>query len=194
MRDPRMDGVARPTAMFEPVGIIIMTKFVRLAALAAAAVTLVATPAVAAPVGADPKANARVRILKPLTLTATRNLDFGTIVVGTVVGTQTVALSQAGVLSGCNTNGLTCSGTVASAQYNVRGTNNAQVNIFAVASNLTNAASDVLVFTPDAPANITLTSSGAPGDNFTVGGSIDLVTATPEGLYVGDIEVTVDYN
>jgi ABC-type amino acid transport substrate-binding protein len=168
-----------------------MIKFARMAALAAAA-TLVAAPALAAPVsvtGAKPTASAR--ILKPLTLTRVRDLDFGTIVVGTVAGTQTVSVSQGGVLSGC-INGLTCSGTVQSARYNVTGTNNQTVTITAVASNLTSGA-NTLVFTPDAPANVLLTSSGAPGNNFDVGGSIDLVTTTPEGLYSGDIEVTVDY-
>lgn len=172
-----------------------MTKFTRLAALAAVA-TLVATPAVAAPVSASPKAKAQARILRPLTLTATRDLDFGTIVVGAIPGTQTVSVSQAGALT-CGASGLTCSGTVQSAQYNVTGTNNMQVNISAVASNLTNTtsgASETLVFTPSAPASVTLTNSGAPGSNFTVGGSIQIATTTVDGLYRGDIEVTVDYN
>ena len=75
-----------------------MTKFVRLAALAAAA-TLVATPAVAAPVAASPKAKATAKIVKPLTLVAQRDLDFGTIVVGLAVGgTRTITVSAAGVL------------------------------------------------------------------------------------------------
>ena len=42
-----------------------MTKFVRLAALAAVA-TIVATPALAAPVSASPTASANVKILKAL--------------------------------------------------------------------------------------------------------------------------------
>jgi hypothetical protein len=176
-------------------GIKIMTKFIRLAALAAVA-TFVATPAFAAPVSASPKAKAQARILRPLTLTATRDLDFGTIVVGAIPGTQTVSVSQAGALT-CGASGLTCSGTVQSAQYNVTGTNNMTVNISAVASNLTNTtsgASETLVFTPSAPASVLLTNSGAPGNNFTVGGSIQIATTTVDGLYRGDIEVTVDYN
>jgi spore coat protein U-like protein len=173
-----------------------MTKFVRLAALAAAA-TVVATPAVAAPVSASPTASANVRILKPLELRGIRNLDFGTIVVGAVVGTDTVSISQAGVVT-CGTGGqLTCSGTTASGQYNVRGSNNAVVTITAVASNLSNGT-DNLLFTPKLPNGlltdtVTLTSSGAPGNNFTVAGSIDLTAATVEGLYTGVMNVTVDY-
>ncbi|MGH6705289.1 MAG: DUF4402 domain-containing protein [Sphingomicrobium sp.] len=173
-----------------------MTKFVRLAALAAAA-TLVATPAVAAPVSASPKAKASARIVKPLTLTAQRDLDFATIVNGLAAGgTRVLAVSQAGVLSGCDATVVVCSGTPTSAEYNVTGTNNMTVNIAATASNLTNTTSggsETLSFTPDAPATVALGNSGAVGVDFTVGGSITIADTTVGGLYVGDIEVTVDY-
>lgn len=171
-----------------------MTKFVRLAAVAAAA-TLVATPALAAPVAANPAAKASARIVKPLTLTALRDLDFGTIVVGTLTGPQVVAVSQGGALSGC-TGQLTCSGTVTSAQYRVTGTNNFTVNVAATGSDLVNTTSgnsELLAFTPDAPATVALGNSGAVGVNFTVGGSISIDASTVDGLYEGDIDVTVDY-
>jgi len=168
-----------------------MTKYIRLAALAAVA-TVVATPAVAAPVSANPTASANVRILKPLELRGNRNLDFGTIIVGAVVGTDTVSITQAGVLT-CGSGGqLTCSGAVASGEYNVRGSNNAVVLITTAASNLSNGT-DNLLFTPSAPVSVTLTNSGDPGEFFSVGGSIDLTAATPEGLYTGVMNVTVDY-
>ena len=147
-----------------------MTKFARFAALAAAA-TLVVTPALAAPVGANPKAKASAKIVKPLTLTATRDLNFGTIVVDTLAAAQVVAVSQGGVLSGC-TGALTCSGTVASAQYRVTGTNNMTVNVASTGSNLTNTTSggsELLAFTPNAPASVPLGNSGAAGVLFTVG-------------------------
>ena len=171
-----------------------MTKFARFAALAVAA-TLIATPALAAPVPATPKAKASAKIVRPLTLAAVQDLNFGTIVVGTLTVAQTVAVSQAGVLSGC-TGALTCSGTVAQARYNVTGTNNMTVNIASTASNLTNTTSggsETLAFTPNAPLTVGLTNSGAPGNFFNVGGSISIAPATVDGLYVGNIEVTVDY-
>jgi hypothetical protein len=176
------------------VGNFIMKKFVRLAALAAVA-TAVATPALAqqVPVTADPKAKAHARILKPLVLRGTQDVLFGDIVVGTVAGSQTVTVDHAtGILSGC-TNGLTCSGTVQNGEYEVEGSNGATVLIDSTDSDLQNAAGDILVFTPNHPVSVVLANSGSPGTPFNVGGSITLDTNTPEGLYEGDMEITVQY-
>jgi hypothetical protein len=182
--------------VFASVGILIMTKFGRLAALAAAA-TLVATPALAAPVGATPKAKASAKIVKPLTLVAQRDLDFGTIVNGLAVGgTRTITVSNAGVRGGCDATVVVCSGTVASAQYKVTGTNNITVNVDTTGSNLTNTTSggnETIAFTPDADFTLALGNSGASGLLFTLGGAITIADTTVGGLYVGDIEVTVDY-
>lgn len=173
-----------------------MTKLLRMTCLAAsvAATALTAAPAVAAPVGASTPATARARIVRPLVLAATRNLDFGTITLGTVAaGGETVSMTQAGVVT-CGAGGLTCSGTPVSAEYNVQGTNNQVVQVFAVASPLTNANDgSILSFTPNAPATVTLTNSGAPGNDFEVGGAITILPATTDGVYSGNINVTVDY-
>ena len=172
-----------------------MIKFARMAALAAAT-TLVAAPAVAAPVGVTGTApTASARIVKPLVLTRVRDLNFGTLVVGTVGGTQTVNVADgAAVVTGCS-NGVTCQQNgVQSARYNVTGTNNQTVNIAASNVTLRNANNDPLVFTPNwTTSTLTLTSSGAPGNNFDLGGSITVDSATPEGLYTGNLIVTVDY-
>lgn len=172
-------------------------KLVRLTlAASVAALTLTATQAAAAPVGASTPATARARIVKPLILTATRNLDFGTITLGTVAaGGETVAISQAGVVS-CGSGGLVCSGAPQSAGYGVQGTNNQVVRIFAVASDLTNANDPTgpkLSFTPNAPATLTLDNSGVPGTAFSVGGSIIITPTTADGVYSGNMNVTVDY-
>jgi hypothetical protein len=173
-----------------------MTKLLRTTCLAAtvAATALIATPAVAAPVGASTPATARAKIVKPLVLTATRNLDFGTITLNTVaVGGETVSMTQAGVVT-CGSGGLVCSGTPVSASYNVKGTNNQVVQVFAVASPLTNANdATTLSFTPNAPATVTMPNSGTAGFDFNVGGSITILPATTDGVYTGNINVTVDY-
>lgn len=173
-----------------------MTKLLRSTCLAAsvAATALIATPAVAAPVGASTPATARAKIVRPLLLTATRNLDFGTITLGTVAaGGETVSMTQAGVVT-CGSGGLTCSGAPVSAQYNVQGTNNQVVQIIKTASNLTNANDgSTLSFTPLGQNTITLTNSGAPGNNFAIGGSIVIGSGTTDGVYSGTVDVKVDY-
>ena len=173
-----------------------MTKLLRTACLVAsvAATALTTTPAAAAPVGAATPATARARIVKPLVLTATRNLDFGTITLGTVAaGGEAVSMTQAGVVT-CGSGGLTCSGTPVSAAYNVTGTNNQVVQVFAVASPLTNANDgSTLSFSPNAPATVAMPNSGNAGANFNVGGSITILPATTDGVYTGNINVTVDY-
>ena len=166
-----------------------MTKFVRLAALAAVA-TVAAVPASAAPVPASPVAKARVNIVKPLTLAATRDLHFGTIVVS---GDDSVSIDQAGTVTCGAAANVTCDTTGAqSAQFHVTGANNQLVKINVSGSNLVNGAA-TLAFTPSAPANVTLPNSGASGTDFNVGGTVAVLASAPEGLYVGDIDVTVEY-
>jgi hypothetical protein len=66
------------------------------------------------------------------------------------------------------------------------------VKINVSGSNLANGLA-TLAFTPSAPANVTLPNSGASGTDFNVGGSVAVLASAPEGLYVGDINVTVEY-
>ena len=173
-----------------------MTKFARLAALAAAA-TLVAAPALAAPVAADPTAKARARIVKPLTLTADRDLQFGTIVNGLAAGgTRLISVDQAGALTGCDATVVVCSGTTTSAEYTITGTNQMTVRVLTAATSLRNTTSggnELLPFTYDAPTTVPLGNSGAAGVQFQVGGEFTISDTTVGGDYVGDLLVTVDY-
>lgn len=172
-----------------------MKNFARLAAVAAAA-TAIAAPAAAIP--ADPVAKAHAKIVKPLTLSGERDLDFGIIVVGALTGPDTVTISNdATTTRVCGSSGfLTCSGTPASAEYLITGTNNAQVRVDTDPSDLENKTSggfEKIVFTPTADFNLTLSSSGSSGDLFYLGGAITITPTTVDGRYEGDIEVTVDY-
>ena len=176
-----------------------MKNFARLAAVAAAA-TLVAAPVVAAPVAADPKAKATAKIIKPLTLTKLvgGDLDFGTIVVGTLAGAEDVTLDATTGLVGCGSSGnLTCSGLTSAAKYKVTGTKGMSVHVDTTASDLTNTTSggsETLLFTPDADFDMPLTNGGAAGDNFNIGGKISIDSSTVDGLYEGFVEVQVSYN
>lgn len=170
-----------------------MTKLIKFAVLAASAVA-VATPATAAPVAATPPAQASAKIVRPLTLTSTGSLNFGTIVLNGVTANRTVALSSANALdcAGGSTE-LQCSGATSVPTYNVRGTNNMRVNIIKTASTLSNGTGGTLTLTPSGAADVLLTNSGAPGTDFNIGGSIVIGVGQAEGLYTGTVDVQVDY-
>lgn len=172
-----------------------MKMIKRLTALAVVTgAVLAATPAAAAPVSVTgTKPQAKVTVLKPLVLTKTSDLNFGIVLMSNVTGATTVSMSQAGAVT-CGT-GLTCSGTTTVGGYNVKGTNNQVVTITApnvTMANLTNTGNSIVV-TLNAPATVTLPNSGNTGLDFAVGGSFTVDTSTVDGVYAGDMNVTVDY-
>ena len=180
-----------------------MTNFLRMTSLAAtvAAFALSSTPAFAASqVSATPQAVAKVKVLRALTLTRKADLDFGTVVLsgsGTWGG-ETVTINSSGARTACGTTNITCSAPAtgySAATYNVTGSNNAVVAISVPATvSMSNGAGGTLsVNLAGAPTTLTLTSSGAPGDDFSFGGSVTLASTTADGAYSGSIAVTVDY-
>jgi hypothetical protein len=172
-----------------------MNNYLRMTALAATVAALaVATPAAAVTATSD--ASARARVIRPLQLTSTQNLDLGTIVLtGAGTFSASVSIDRDGVFDcdgGSSTN-VTCSGTVKEAVYNVRGTNNQVLTIASGPVTLNGSNGGSLTLTPDHDATVTLTSSGTPGDDFGVGGSITVTDATVDGVYTGTFAVTADY-
>jgi hypothetical protein len=150
-----------------------------------------ATAAEAAPGVAGVSAN----VVKPLILTWLQDLDLGSIVLGPGTWSgATVSISRAGVFSCTNAN-VTCSGATKVAQYNVSGSNNNVVRITAPNVTLVNQsdASQRLTLIVDNPGSVTLTNSGPPGTNFSLGGSISVNSSTVGGTYSGTFNVTVDY-
>jgi hypothetical protein len=179
--------------MFKIVGIGIMNKFLRMTSLAATvtALTLTATPALAVSASANPPATAQVNIVKPLTLTAQANIDFGNVVVQDN-GTASID-GTTGVIT-CSAT-LTCSATGTAAVYKVTGTNNQVVNITKPNATLTNSGNPgtPLTLVLSGPATVTLPNAGATGTTFGVGGSIAIAASTKDGVYTGNLNVTVDY-
>jgi hypothetical protein len=167
-----------------------MTKFVKIAAVAVAA--LAAAPAVAAPVSASTPPSASARIIKPLTLSATGSLDFGTIVMNGVTANRTVTLNADTSIT-CATE-LVCAANGTVPTYNVRGTQGQTVNIIKNTSTLNGSNGGSLTLTPVGANSVLLTNSGAPGENFAIGGSITIGSATVDGVYTGTVDVQVDYN
>jgi len=134
------------------------------------------------------------KVTRPLTLTSQQDLDLGTIILklGSWSGAR-VGISRAGVFS-CNPN-VVCSGAPQVARYKVTGSNKMVVVITAPNVTLVNQndSTKTIVLTLDNPGTVTLTSSGEPGNNFNLGGSITLDSTTVPGSYSGTLAVTADY-
>jgi spore coat protein U-like protein len=155
------------------------------------------TAALSEPVDAavTQSATVKVTVVKPLTLTALQNLDLGTITLNSGTWSNvTVGISSTGTFS-CPAGNVVCTGAPQAAQFKVTGTNRQVVTISAPNVTLTDQAdsSKTLTVVLDAPPNVTLTSSGEPGVNFNVGGSVVLSSTTADGTYTGTMNVTVDY-
>lgn len=160
--------------------------------LVVSAAVAAAAPARAAPGGV---ATVSATVVKPLTLSWVQNLDLGTIVLGNGTWSgATVGISRTGAFSCTNAN-VTCSGATKVATYNVSGTNNQVVRITAPNVTLVNQSDPTksLTLVVDSPGSLTLTNSGSPGVNFSLGGSISLSSTTAGGVYAGTFNVTVDY-
>lgn len=162
-----------------------MRRF-RLSLAVLATLSVSATPAAAATITATTSVN----VVKPVQLTKLQDLDFGTLLFSAFTGSRSIVLSRAGVVT-CATN-IVCSGPTKAARFNVQGTNKLVVLISVTGGNLSNGT-DSIAFTPDAPASVTLTSSGVPGNDFDVGGTISVSPSLIGGTYSGTLNVTTDY-
>lgn len=161
-----------------------------IAAIAAAAVACLGAPASAASINAQAKA----KVVKPLTIQSVQDLDLGSILLGTGTWSgATVRLSQSGALT-CP-GPLTCSGATAVAMYNVTGSKGQTVTIDVPNVTMVNQSNPAITLTlvPDSPPTVALTNSGKSGTNFSIGGSITLDSTTADGTYVGIFNVTADY-
>jgi hypothetical protein len=148
------------------------------------------------PVGAATQTTSvNATAVKPLVITKLQDLDLGTVTLGPGVWSNaSISLSQAGALSCANAN-LVCSGATVVASYNIQGSNKQTVRISAPNVTMVNQSdpSQTLTLVTDAPSTVLLTSSGIPGNDFSIGGSVTLNSTTAAGTYVGTFSVTVDY-
>jgi hypothetical protein len=148
----------------------------------------------AAPVRASPKAQGQVTLVKPLTLQRVNDLDFATLGV-TTGGTATIdpltgAMSVSGGL-------VRLVGTPSPARYAGAATKNTVVNIKvpkqAVLITRFGGTETLSVsnFTLDGQDKRTLAQSGS--FIFAVGAQITVPAGTVDGLYTGEIDVTIQY-
>lgn len=189
-----------------------MKKFTKIAAAAATATALIATPAYAAPVS-DNTGTARVTVVRPLAIAKAGDLDFGTVVLpATASGASTNlsidATSGAVMTQDCATDGFTCSiangGAASNITYTLTGSNVVEVNVDIPASVIITRVSGTETLTVNLSTNLSdtdadasydmfLNNSGAPGTDFYVGGDVTVGDGTVEGVYEGTFTVTADY-
>lgn len=135
---------------------------------------------------------ARANILRQITLTNTRDLQFATIISGATA--STVVVSTAGAAT-CGA-GLICTGTTTSANFNIQGTNNAVVLVGGDANVTLNGSlggtmGAVLDYST---GSVTLTAGpGTVGGSFQVGGTLSVGVNQVEGDYTGTFNVTANY-
>ena len=170
-----------------------MTKYLRSMSFAATvAFALAGVQASAAPVGAATPATGRAEIVKGLTLTAQSNLDLGKIVVW---GNGTITLDTAGGIV-CTASALTCDATGTPATYKVTGSNNQTVTITkpdVTLSHQTDATAPALTLKLTGQDTVLLPNSGSTGTTFSLGGQMNIPESVKDGLYSGNLNVTVQY-
>jgi hypothetical protein len=164
------------------------TLFKAASIVVAAAAAFSTVAAEAAPANAS--ATARARVLKQITVVNTSDLDFGTIVAGTAA--STVAVSAGGVRT-CGA-GLTCTGAVSSANFNVTGTSAAVVTVTGDNTvSLANGTGGTMTAALTRSASTLTLTSGAINGTFQVAGTLNLAANQADGAYTGTFNVSVNY-
>jgi Domain of unknown function (DUF4402) len=171
----------------------------RIALVAVAAGLAAATVAGAAPVTANTTAQAN--IVAPAQLTATRDLEFGTIAkptVGTTTVTVASAASATATPSVSGGNGFVpVSGQAHAATFHLVGTNGQTYAVTASTLSFTNSAGNLTGIGTQNPvaASGTLNTLPASGvDDLYVGGHFDITPTTAVNAYSGTLSLTVNFN
>jgi len=161
-----------------------MKKNIKLLVLTVAAVAGFSDAANAA----ETTARGSATVLTPTAVSKVDDLQFGTIISGSV--DANVTMSDTGNFI-CGT-GLTCSGTHKASAFNVTGTGNQVVTLEMDATvKLTNGPGDSMDAALSTTSS-TLTLSNGAG-SFKVGGILAVKANQPSGSYAGEYNVTVNY-
>lgn len=162
------------------------------ALLIIAAVGIVATTSAEA---ATQNGVGRSRIVRPITITVTRDLDFGTIVRGATAGTVTMnPRTDARTRTGGTV--LVGGGTPGAARFAVSGTPSRPVQVtLGPRPTLTRVGGTetmtMATLTMNGGINRTLSAAGAL--DLRVGGRLNVAANQVAGVYTGSFMVTVDY-
>lgn len=169
-----------------------MKTLIKAALAATVATGLCASPAFAGANTASANFTAKAKIVKAVALAKNSDLDFGTITMLSTLTSQTVTVGQDNSTA-CGGTALTCSfPTQAAATFTVTGVPSQALDVALVSpSVLTDASSNTVAFRPNAPTVVTVAAGGTV--DFGIGGAIDVVSATKDGSYSGNLTVTVTY-
>ena len=169
-----------------------MKTLIKAAVAATVATGLFAAPAFAAPNTDKANFTANAKIVKAVTLAKKSDLDFGTITMLSTLTTQTVKVNQDNTTA-CGGTDLTCSfPTQAAATFTVTGVPTQALTVtLAAPTNLNDVNGNLVAFRPSYPSSVTVDTNGTK--DFAIGGEIDVVSATKDGVYKGDLIVTVTY-
>lgn len=167
---------------------------------AAALVATVASPAFAQS-SASTTGTGSITIIRPITITKTADLAFGTVVrPGTGSGTAVVSAAGARTVTG-GVVGLASGATPAAAAFTVAGEGGQSISVTIPTTFSMINGSDTLVVTTSnnlagsASAQTLSNALGSAGTlAFAVGGSVPITSTTTGGLYSGTFTVSAAYN
>jgi spore coat protein U-like protein len=173
-----------------------------IAAAAAAVLLSAASAALAGPDTSSVSATGAVKIIRPITVSVSGTLDFGTVVRPAGAGTSdTVTITNAATspTRSLSTNNAAVVGTNFSRpDFSISGEAQQNYNLQISTLTLTSGTNTIAVTLYPSLAAGTHTLSGtypaAATDHLYVGGSIPVSDSTASGSYTGSFTVTVTYN
>ena len=182
--------VVRDKSEFKPMNKIFITV--------ATSVLAVALPGVAhAQSTASASASGSTTIVRPITITKTADMAFGTIVKPSS-GTATIQLPSSGdTVSATGGAAAVSGGTLSRAKFAIGGEGGQAVSISVPASFNMSMGSDTIAvtLTPDLAASVNLSNAAGSSGSATlnVGGQFSLPSTQATGVYSGSFTVTVAY-
>jgi Domain of unknown function (DUF4402) len=170
-----------------------MNNIKRFALTTVAALT-VASSLSAAQNSATTSANATARIIAPITLVKTADLNFGDVVPSGVAGTVTVTPAAVRTAAGGASLGNGAAVTAAAFTVGGQGSATYAITLPAAAVTLTAGANTMTVDTFTSNPSGTGLLSGGGSQTLNVGANLNVGAAQATGTYSGTFSVTVAYN
>jgi Domain of unknown function (DUF4402) len=142
---------------------------------------------------ASTSANSTARVVTPISIAKTADMNFGDVVAGGSAGT--VVLTTGGVRSATGGATLGNAGATAAAAFNVTGQGSATYSItLPVSTTVTSGGNTMTVDTFASNPAGTGTLSGGGSQALAVGATLNLAASQTSGTYTGTFNLSVTYN